>query len=137
MMIRGMAMLAIGSVFAALFSPGSVTVAAVSTPAVDFARDIQPIFQKSCIKCHGPQKAKHGLRLDNRKDALGITDSGRPMIIAGKPDQSELVERIAANEEHDRMPPAKSGARLSRRDVDLIRLWIQQGAHWSNGKPGK
>jgi mono/diheme cytochrome c family protein len=118
---------------AAILSPPQSAHAATLVP-VDFTRDILPIFQKNCLRCHGAKKAKHGLRLDNRKDALGMTDSGRPMIIAGKPEASELIERIAANEEFDRMPPAKSGPRLTRQQVDLIRLWIQQGAKWPPGK---
>jgi mono/diheme cytochrome c family protein len=41
------------------------------TPAnVDFVRDVQPIFQQSCIGCHGPAQQQNGLRLDVRRDAM-------------------------------------------------------------------
>src|ERR1700733_3513713 len=61
---------------------------------VDFARDVYPIFQRSCFECHGEQKHKGGLRLDVREAAFKGGDNG-DTIVKGKPDASELVRRIS------------------------------------------
>src|ERR1043165_7497783 len=50
---------------------------------VDFARDIQPILSKFCYECHGPEKQKGGLRLDQKAAALKGGDSG-PLLVPGK-----------------------------------------------------
>ncbi len=98
---------------------------------VDFARQIQPIFQRSCVKCHGAEKQKGGLRLDRPKDAFGAIDSGKQAIVAFKPEQSELVRRISADAE-EIMPP--KGDPLTAAEVQLIRSWIAQGANWPETK---
>ncbi|MEZ0387076.1 MAG: c-type cytochrome domain-containing protein, partial [Verrucomicrobium sp.] len=62
---------------------------AVSVPAwagaeaVDFERDIQPIFQKHCLKCHGPEESNAGLRYDRKAGAMAQTDSGGYAIVPG------------------------------------------------------
>ena len=63
---------------------------------VDFARDVRPILERSCWKCHGPDKQKGGLRLDLRAAALGLGDSGSRAITPGKADESELIRRVEA-----------------------------------------
>src|SRR4051812_3944546 len=45
-----------------------------SQPRSDFERDVQPILASKCVRCHGPQTAEAGLRLDNRKTAIGPLD---------------------------------------------------------------
>lgn len=98
---------------------------------VEFNRDIRPILSDNCYACHGPdQNSRKGkLRLDTEDGALGDRKGG-PAIVAGKPDQSEVLLRITADEEEKRMPPAKFGKRLSPRQTELVRRWIQQGARW-------
>ena len=51
--------------------------------AVDFARDIQPMFESRCYACHGPEKQTHGLRLDHRASVMKGGDSGAPAIVPG------------------------------------------------------
>lgn len=100
-------------------------------PTVEFNRDIRPILSDNCYACHGPDKnaRKAALRLDTEEGALGKGD-GTPVIIAGKPEQSELFRRITAHEEKERMPPARFGKKLTSRQIDLVRRWIEQGAKW-------
>ena len=38
--------------------------------AVSFSKEIKPVFQTSCVTCHGRGKAKGGFRLDTRETAL-------------------------------------------------------------------
>src|SRR4051812_24096941 len=61
-----------------------------SQPRIDFERDVQPILASKCVRCHGPQTAEAGLRLDTRKSAVGPLESGTRAVIPGKPDESEL-----------------------------------------------
>src|SRR5687768_13329031 len=71
---------------------------------VDFEKQIHPIFQKSCVECHGPDKQKAKLRLDSRETALKGGSSG-PAIVPGKADESEVYKRIILPADHDdRMP---------------------------------
>jgi mono/diheme cytochrome c family protein len=96
--------------------------------AVDFGRDIQPIFAKRCFACHGPDKGEGGLRLNRRETALAELDSGEHAVVPGKPDASELLRRITAADESERMPP--EGKPLAAEQIELVRRWIAEGAKW-------
>jgi hypothetical protein len=96
-------------------------------PALDFARDIQPILQAQCYECHGPKKARNGLRLDARAAAFKGGDSGSS-IVPGNSEQSLLVRRILSLDGEDRMP--KDEDPLPAAQIALIRAWIDQGAAW-------
>src|SRR3954469_20662295 len=82
-------------VFALTVFVGTIVSAAAENhpgpqPKIDFERDVQPILTSKCVRCHGPQPAEAGLRLDTRTSAIGPLDSGTRAIIPGKPDESEL-----------------------------------------------
>jgi mono/diheme cytochrome c family protein len=99
--------------------------------AVDFHRDILPILSENCFACHGPdpEHRKADLRLDTKEGALG--DHGSVAFVPGKPDESEAFLRLTTDDAELRMPPAKSGKKLTARQIELVRVWIEQGAHWS------
>ena len=107
---------------------------------VDFNRDVRPILSDKCFACHGPDEHKRGaeLRLDVEKDAKEDR-GGYRVLTPGKPDQSELVKRIIAEDESERMPPKKSGKTLSPAEIDLLKRWVVQGAeykvHWAYAPP--
>jgi hypothetical protein len=96
-----------------------------SRAAVDFAREIYPILKRACFDCHGPQKQKGGLRLDERRLAL----SGGDAIVPGHPDDSELIRRISLPPGDDEAMPAR-GTPLLPAEVQRLRLWVLQGAPW-------
>jgi hypothetical protein len=100
--------------------------------AVDYNRDVRPILSEHCYTCHGPDagKRKAGLRLDRREDALKKLRSGGHAVVPGDPARSELLLRIGTEDETERMPPARTGKKLSPAQVDLLRKWIAQGARW-------
>ena len=120
--------------------PQSVPVAHSAVP-VDFNRDILPILSSKCFACHGPDehKRKAGLRLDLRESAIKPARSGDTPIKPGHAAASEVVRRIFALEESERMPPIKGGKPLSESEKKLIQRWIDQGAeyqlHWAFLKP--
>src|SRR5690349_18500997 len=84
--------------------------AAAGAPQVEFNRDIRPILSDNCYQCHGPDKAqrKADLRLDNEAGALADL-GGHRAIVAGNLAESELYQRLIAEDEAVRMPPVKSG----------------------------
>ncbi|MCA8951532.1 MAG: hypothetical protein KDE27_18640 [Planctomycetes bacterium] len=100
------------------------------TPAkVDFAKEIAPIFVRRCIECHGPDKDKGDLRLDKKELAFPAGDEDYWTILAGKPDDSELLNRVTLPDGHDDIMPQK-GEPLSKDQQALIRRWIAEGADW-------
>jgi mono/diheme cytochrome c family protein len=102
--------------------------AARADDRVDFDRDVRPIFASHCFKCHGPDKAKGGLRLNDRATVLGELESGERAVVPGKPEQSAVVTRVTSGDPDEQMPP--KGERLNAQDVETLRRWIAQGAQW-------
>ena len=114
-----------------------------TTKTVSFEADIQPILVRACLKCHGPQKPKGGLRLDSRAGAIAGGDSGNPAIKPGDIAASALLSRIESNDPGLRMP--LRGDTLKPSETDLLRRWVAEGAPWpesntspvSSGKAGE
>lgn len=97
-----------------------------SAPAVDFVRDIKPIFVAHCYECHGPGEERGGLSLARHAQALAGGDTA-PAFVPGSADASLLVKRVTAGQ-----PPAMPLDREPLADVkiQLLKLWIDQGAVW-------
>jgi len=109
-----------------------VLCAAEPLPAViEFNRDIRPILSDNCFQCHGPDKAKRKaeLRLDTEAGAFADLGETRA-IVPGEPERSEVFRRITTMDKQRHMPPAKSGPKLTERQMQLFRRWIDQGAKW-------
>ena len=98
---------------------------------VTYAADIKPIFDKSCIKCHGADKQKGKLRLDSLEASLKGGQDGK-VIEPGKSADSMLVHNVAhLGDEDDYMPPPDNKDKippLTKEQIGLIRAWIDQGA---------
>jgi mono/diheme cytochrome c family protein len=106
----------------------SSAVAQTIAPAtlIDYATSIEPLFRDRCSVCHGSAQQAGGLRLDRKDSAMRGGYSGA-VIIPGNSQESKLVRLIAGGGKTV-MPPV--GQRLTPSEVDLIRAWIDQGAHW-------
>lgn len=97
-----------------------------TTPAaVDYARDIQPLFQAHCYECHGPKKQKNGFRLDRRSRAF--SGMVRHNIIPGSSASSRVYRRVIDGQSGLQMPPEDA---LSKEQIETIRQWIDEGAQW-------
>lgn len=96
--------------------------------AVDFSKDVEPIFAAHCLPCHGAEKSRGGLRLDRRAAALAGGDGYAPDIVPGDSAASPLIRFVAGLEPDMLMPPR--GERLSAEAVGVLRAWIDQGAPW-------
>jgi hypothetical protein len=103
---------------------------------VDFNRDVRPILSDKCFSCHGPDEKhrKAKLRLDVESDAR---DAGA--IVPGKPEKSALIEKVTAMAPDERMPPVKSGKKLTTAEIEVLRKWIVEGGkyapHWAYVPP--
>lgn len=100
--------------------------------AVEFNRDVRPIFSDKCYVCHGPDAAaKHvPFRLDSEPAAKADLGGGRHAIIEGNPDASPLVQRTSESKPAMRMPPVASGLTLSPSEIATLREWVAEGAKW-------
>lgn len=91
-----------------------------------YAKDIKPLFEKSCFKCHGSEKQKGKLRLDSL-DAVKKGGENGEVVIAGKSEKSPLVHAIAALDPDSAMPPEGKADPLTKEQIGLVRAWIDQG----------
>lgn len=102
---------------------------------IDFQKQVQPILEKNCVKCHGPEKQKGKLRLDSKEAAMKGGKDGA-VLVAGDAAKSELHRRIALPPGDDDIMP-NEGDPLTREQIDLIREWINQGADWPDTAAAK
>lgn len=83
---------------------------------------IQPIFENSCIKCHGDKKQKGDIRLDTLAYVL---DKDFATLERGEPDASEIIYRVELpSEDEDAMPPLRKAHPLTTNEIDRLRNWI-------------
>ena len=92
-----------------------------------YADVIQPIFQTKCYSCHGPNKQKGKLRMD---DSLRLMKGGKDGIVieAGNADASELIKRMLLPDYDDAHMPPKEKPQPTKEQLALIHWWISNGA---------
>ncbi|MDF1863138.1 MAG: DUF1549 domain-containing protein, partial [Verrucomicrobiales bacterium] len=101
---------------------------------ISYNRDIRPILSDNCFSCHGPDE--HGRKADLRLDIREGAVAGDPIaVVAGSPEESELVARILTADADDLMPPPESHKKLTPAQIDLLTRWVTEGAeyeeHWA------
>jgi len=92
---------------------------------IDFSHDVVPILKAHCIKCHTNGTYKGSMSLDTRADAV------KKAAVPGKSAESKMIKRVTSNDPDERMPP--EGARLTDKEVRVLRTWIDQGLAWESG----
>ena len=95
-----------------------------------FEAKVRPLLIARCLECHGETKPKAALRLDSRAAILVGGESG-PAAIAGKPDESLLIEAIRYRSS-TQMPPK---SRLAEADIVTLTEWVRRGLPWPNSPP--
>ncbi len=105
---------------------------AATKTGVTYAKDIKPIFDKSCTGCHGEKRDKARLRLDSLEHIMAGSKHGA-VVVPGKSEKSMLLRNIAnlPGDEDDWMPPKDNKAKiapLTKEQVSLVRAWVEQGA---------
>ena len=121
--------------------PSPAKIAAALDKRPQFNRDIRPIMSDTCFTCHGPAHQEAELRLDLRESATSPSQDGITPIVPGKPDKSEVIQRIFSTDADEIMPPEDSHRRLTAEQKETIRQWVLDGAeyekHWSFELPVK
>ncbi len=100
-----------------------------------FATVVYPLFQQRCLPCHGQnaEEIEGDFDMRTRAGVLRGGGSGEPAVIPGKPERSPLYRAVLRDEEDDwpEMPP-KENDKLSKKEIEAIRIWIAGGAPWPN-----
>jgi hypothetical protein len=98
---------------------------------VDFSRDILPILSDKCFHCHGPdaKTRKANLRFDSKEGAFRLR-KGKSVLVPGDSGASELIRRITAADDEERMPPPDSNRSLTTKQIHLLKKWVEEGAKW-------
>jgi mono/diheme cytochrome c family protein len=104
---------------------------ASSQKDVTYEKDIKPLIEQSCVKCHGPEKPKAKLRLDSLAGVLKGGQDGK-VVEPGNSAKSMLIHNVAhLGDEDEWMPPPNNKLKikaLTPEQIGLIRAWIDQGA---------
>ena len=100
--------------------PTSEPVAATSD-GVSFQHDILPVFENSCIRCHGGSRTEKGLDLRTYESLMRGSRNGA-MLIPGDAENSEMAIQVISGE----MP--RRASKLLDEQIQLIVDWINQGA---------
>jgi mono/diheme cytochrome c family protein len=102
-------------------SPVDVPTESAPAATVSYSADIMPIFENSCINCHGGRRVDEGLSLNTYAELMLGSDNGA-VIVAGNPAKSLLVKLVT-----DKKMP-KRGAKLNAEQIQLITDWVASGA---------
>ncbi|MFM7399055.1 MAG: DUF1549 domain-containing protein, partial [Verrucomicrobiota bacterium] len=90
-----------------------------------FESRIRPALVAECYECHDAKKQKGDLRLDHRAAMLKGGETG-PLLIAGDPDKSLLIQSITHEHEDLKMP--KKRPKLDARIIADFKEWVRRGA---------
>lgn len=116
-----------GAPVAILFCTLSLSNPLAAAEPVQFARDIQPIFEASCVQCHARGKEKGGFSLETRADFLDGGENGIAAVV-GHSAESPVMKLITSLDAETVMP--KKGKKLTPQQVATFRAWIDQGMVW-------
>lgn len=92
---------------------------------VDFVKEVAPIFQEHCLRCHHTGNSKGDFSLSTEADLKSSQH-----VMAGKPDESQLLRVVIPAREGAKPRMPKQGKSLSEAEVNTLRRWIREGASW-------
>src|ERR1044072_6200533 len=92
-----------------------------------FEKRIRPVLHEQCVKCHGPEKQKVGLRLDSREALLRGGDSGAA-IVPGDAAASLLIKAVRHVDKDLKMPPLKEAPKVADAVIADLEAWVKAGA---------
>lgn len=112
---------------------GSAAPATAAAATVDFARDIQPLFQRSCAECHSGARPKGGFAIVSREGLMRGGFNREPAIVPGRAAESDLFRYVSDQVEDLEMPPLDRRDKypaLTAEELARVRAWIDAGAPW-------
>jgi hypothetical protein len=96
-----------------------------------YEKDVKPLLEKSCIKCHGPEKPKSKYRVDSREAIIKGGESEEAAIIPGNSAKSPIIHFSSDLVADMEMPPLDKREKyppLTKEQIGILRAWIDQGA---------
>ncbi len=99
-----------------------------------FVENVWPLLEARCVGCHGESNFQSGFRLDEKARAYAGGDSGKPAIVPGDPNASNLVFVLLAPDANPKAMPPAGLPRLSGRELGVIIEWIRDGAAYVDDK---
>jgi ankyrin repeat protein len=105
-------------------------------PKPDFAEQIKPLLERSCVACHSGKKPRGGLRIESRQAILQGGQSGAAAIVPGNSERSPLIACVSGKVPESEMPPRaaqKKYPALTADEIALLRAWVDHGAEWPAG----
>jgi ankyrin repeat protein len=103
---------------------------------IDFARQVKPLLERSCVACHGGDRPRGLFRIDGRDAILNGGASGAAAVVPGHGEKSPLIAYVSGRVPESEMPPRAVRERfpaLTPDEVGLLLAWIDQGAEWPAG----
>lgn len=97
----------------------------------ELVTNVRAVLAHNCYKCHSGAKIEGELRLDEKEYVFKGGENG-PVVVPGNASQSEMISRITLPKNHKKVMPSK-GKKLSKEEIELLSLWINQGAPWPDG----
>ncbi len=114
------------------FAALSVT-RATAADEVDFKKDIAPVLEASCLKCHNPEKKKGKLDMSTKEAFMKGGGEGK-IVEPGKADASTMIKALLLPPDDDAaMPPADKAPRPTAAQIESLKKWINAGANWPDG----
>ena len=104
---------------------------AAKKDGLTFDKDIKPLLENSCLKCHGAEKPKSKYRVDSREAFIKGGESDEAAVIPGKSEKSPVIHFVADLVTDYEMPPTDKRdkyPKLTAEQIGLLRAWIDQGA---------
>jgi hypothetical protein len=111
--------------------PAAASAKPTSAATVAFARDIQPLLERSCAACHGGEKPRAGLTITSLPSLRKGGASGEASIVPGDADASPLIRYVSGQIEDLEMPPLDRREKypaLNAAEIERLRQWINAGA---------
>jgi len=102
--------------------------AAPPASAVDFEKEVKPILERRCAKCHAYGKRQAGLSMETRESLLKGGENGK-VVEAGKTDGSLFLELLEEEDASDRMP--QKADKMPAEEIALLKAWVQEGLPWT------
>jgi formylglycine-generating enzyme required for sulfatase activity len=125
-------------------TPTFLLLASLASPlaamaAVDFEKDIKPILENNCVRCHNPkgtefEKGDTDLDLSTKETAF----ESKSTIVAGSAEKSKLYTTTVLDDDAKKLMPPRNKVtnaleRLTKEETELVKTWINEGANWPDG----
>jgi len=101
-----------------------------ATAEVDFVKEVKPILEQTCLKCHLGEKARAGLRMDTKANLLLGTKAKKVVVVPGKAADSQIYKLIALPEDDENHMPPQPEKPLTKAQIEKLRDWVNEGAKW-------